>query len=374
MKTDTIVLLPCYERFGTVKKILSIYVKSNYDVLAFTQAYTAAQIAQLKRICPTAIFVNYDKAMGIGYIRKSMFMYLFEVIKSSYDYVFMHDNDIIVNLADIDILKDYLKDSQYNIASIDVSNILADSTLHCTESDVLSGAMLMKYKSLKNVWSKTTIMNNCEDIELINLLGNIGILVNMKYLQTKLDMSKSTMSTWLSAQKTSLKYLSEKYGEDNLDVFDSSNDRKIIKFKTNKKSKLIIFEGVDKSGKSTTLTEINKATNYAHWLTDRGPISYLAYDEYFGRNIVNKTSMIEFIKRNADDILIIYFYASDKVLKQRYKKHNHEDVDIQGHKKIFEKYINDLSKTNKVCSIDTSKTSIREVTNKVLNFIQQNEK
>jgi molybdopterin-guanine dinucleotide biosynthesis protein len=131
--------------------------------------------------------------------------------------------------------------------------------------------------------------------------------------------------------------------------------------------------GEVKSGKSTLVENICRETNNRHWVTDRGPLSWMVYDEFFKRNVVNKASFLNFIKSNPDDILIVYCYASDKVLIERYAEHKHEIIDIKAHKQLFEKYVNELAMTNHVLSVDTSKTSIKAVTNKVLNFIRQHE-
>lgn len=47
---------------------------------------------------------------------------------------------------------------------------------------------------------------------------------------------------------------------------------------------VVIFEGVDKSGKSTLVAEFNKATNYKYLVLDRFLISSLVYDEAFERD------------------------------------------------------------------------------------------
>lgn len=373
MKSETIILIPCYKRFPTVKTILENYSKMNYDLLVFTQEYTKAQCDQLKKICPKATFVNFDKPMGVGFIRKSMFMYLFEVIQDYYKYVLMHDNDIIADELDIKRLEACLDDVNYNMASIDVHGILKDSDLEYIVSDALTGIVLFKYEALKYVWQKTQTMNNCEDLELVYLLGNEGILFNQKYCETKMIKDKTTLNNWKDDQVKSIEILKEKYGKDALDVFDRSNGQKIVKFKKTGKSKTIIFEGLDKSGKSTLVEQICDKTNNKHWVTDRGPLSWMVYDEFFGRNVVDKASFLNFIKANPDDILIVYCYASDKVLTERYEKHNHELIDTKAHKQLFEKYVNELAQTNHVLSVDTSKTSIQGVTNKVLNFIKQHE-
>ena len=46
---------------------------------------------------------------------------------------------------------------------------------------------------------------------------------------------------------------------------------------------IIIFDGMDKVGKTTLIHALDKATNYEHIIIDRGPNSYLVYDKLYKR-------------------------------------------------------------------------------------------
>ena len=45
--------------------------------------------------------------------------------------------------------------------------------------------------------------------------------------------------------------------------------------------KMIILEGVDRSGKGSLQEAIDKLTNYKHFVMDRGPIGFKAYCDIF---------------------------------------------------------------------------------------------
>jgi len=49
------------------------------------------------------------------------------------------------------------------------------------------------------------------------------------------------------------------------------------------KQAVVIFEGMDKTGKTTLKEEFNKRTNFIHYVVDRGPISNIVYNNLFNR-------------------------------------------------------------------------------------------
>ena len=51
---------------------------------------------------------------------------------------------------------------------------------------------------------------------------------------------------------------------------------------------LIIFEGMDKTGKTSLINEFNKRTNFKHIVLDRGAISSYVYDAIYERGNRNQ--------------------------------------------------------------------------------------
>lgn len=137
------------------------------------------------------------------------------------------------------------------------------------------------------------------------------------------------------------------------------------------KNKIIIFEGCDKSGKSTLISSFNSLTQYNYWVLDRGFISSLVYDELFHRN--NKKYFEEILeKMNQEfDIRIIYCYASDEIIQERLTNScetlSPEISDIKRVKKLFEDNIIHYHLQN--IKIDTSE-SIENCLNKIIKFIE----
>lgn len=87
----------------------------------------------------------------------------------------------------------------------------------------------------------------------------------------------------------------------------------------------VIFEGLDKSGKTTLEWEFLKATNFKHVVIDRGPVGYSVFDglferatekgkEQFVRNIVDM--------KKTDNFLVVYCKVPADVAMQRLEEHN----------------------------------------------------
>lgn len=79
---------------------------------------------------------------------------------------------------------------------------------------------------------------------------------------------------------------------------------------------LIIFEGADKTGKTTLLRKLLKESNYKHIVYDRGPISQLAFDILFNRNSdENLTTVINELNRLKN--LVVLCKCDSDIIKQR---------------------------------------------------------
>ena len=81
---------------------------------------------------------------------------------------------------------------------------------------------------------------------------------------------------------------------------------------------LIIFEGMDKTGKTTLLNKLNKATNFEHVVLDRGVISSYVYDKVYGRNFREKYDFFLDMIKNTKH-LVILCVASEEVIRNRLK-------------------------------------------------------
>ena len=138
------------------------------------------------------------------------------------------------------------------------------------------------------------------------------------------------------------------------------------------KQTIVIFEGVDKSGKSTLLKKFNELTNYKYWVLDRGFVSSLVYDELFNRG--NREEYLKLAKKMCKEfnVYIVYCYASYFDIQKRLQEANetlpHELEDILDVGDTFEYY---LMKThcNKLY-LNTSTESIDECVKSIYQFVE----
>lgn len=100
----------------------------------------------------------------------------------------------------------------------------------------------------------------------------------------------------------------------------------------------VILEGTDRSGKDSIWEEIDKQTRYSHYVQDRGPVGFLAYDLIYGKGEQSIEDHKEDIEAWAkhDNTLIIYLEASDQELERRCINTNHEALDFYKHKSAYE--------------------------------------
>lgn len=83
------------------------------------------------------------------------------------------------------------------------------------------------------------------------------------------------------------------------------------------KEKIIIFEGVDRSGKSTLKDALNKKTSYKYWVLDRSPISSLVYEKCFNRHNEQYWKNIYFNLATNFDVKVILCINKSEVIQQR---------------------------------------------------------
>lgn len=101
----------------------------------------------------------------------------------------------------------------------------------------------------------------------------------------------------------------------------------------------IIFEGMDKTGKTTLIKELGKQTSYKDILIDRGPAGYKFYDiiynrlnEFYERKWNKQAKQIMFHNDTNDDdlkTLVIYLQVRDKIFVKRLREANEEEPNIK---------------------------------------------
>lgn len=133
------------------------------------------------------------------------------------------------------------------------------------------------------------------------------------------------------------------------------------------KSKVIFIEGVDRSGKGSLMQAIHKATNYKHVIFDRGPISNMVYSAVYGRTNEEVQREYEEIEEQLCNVnhVGIYIHCETSELIRRMKETNHEHVDFDLHKELFESFIG-TSPLNFV-KVDSTNSSPEKIVNFLIN-------
>jgi hypothetical protein len=131
----------------------------------------------------------------------------------------------------------------------------------------------------------------------------------------------------------------------------------------------LIFEGADKSGKTTIIKEFHKATNFKYSCIDRFSGTSFAYNLFWERNLNNKEYLLQDIS-SFDKAILIYLEVPTEVAAVRFKEHNEKDLDIKDYDKLKESYEIYLKGTPLyIVRINTNK-SISETVKEIIKFIE----
>lgn len=137
----------------------------------------------------------------------------------------------------------------------------------------------------------------------------------------------------------------------------------------------VIFEGLDKSGKTTLEWAFLKATNYKVNVVDRGPIGYMVFDEIFNR--ATKLGNQEFIHQarkinKSKDCYVIYCKVDNDIAEQRLKDHGEKcPYNYIKAQKLLNKQIKRYYAKEKILEVNTSKKSINECTEDIVKWFKE---
>lgn len=135
--------------------------------------------------------------------------------------------------------------------------------------------------------------------------------------------------------------------------------------------KFIILEGCDRTGKSTAWLSINELTKYSHYVLDRGPIGFLAYDIRYKKGLdLFSCHYKDLVKlSDFDDIVILYFYADKEILQKRVESTGHEFVNYKDDLAAYEEALDLAEKIGiKIHKLDTTEIHVH---NHIKNLISE---
>ena len=126
----------------------------------------------------------------------------------------------------------------------------------------------------------------------------------------------------------------------------------------------VVFEGLDKAGKTTLEWEFLKATNFKHMVIDRGPMGYMTFDKIFGRSTkLGDRDFIHYARKitKSDDYMIVYCMVDTKTARERLKAHNETcPYDYDEARKSYTSNVRRYYNNDKVLELDTAHHSIEE--------------
>lgn len=141
----------------------------------------------------------------------------------------------------------------------------------------------------------------------------------------------------------------------------------------------VIFEGLDKTGKTTLINEIAKKTTYEYILRDRGPAGYIAYDRIYNRKQKDEARLKRYENDalslwRTNDYIVIYCKTKWEIVEKRLKDHKEEcDYDYKEAQKIYTDVIKAAYPQAKVYTLDTSNKDIDTCVKIVLSQIKKAE-
>ncbi len=140
----------------------------------------------------------------------------------------------------------------------------------------------------------------------------------------------------------------------------------------------VIFEGLDKAGKTTLEWEFLKATNFKHMVIDRGPVGYMTFDKLFGRETqLGNQDFIYHARKimKNPDFVVVYCFASEEVVAKRLNEHNEECPYRYGYaQKLLKDNINRYYKSEKVLELDTTDRTIFECVQMIIEKLEEVQK
>lgn len=140
----------------------------------------------------------------------------------------------------------------------------------------------------------------------------------------------------------------------------------------------VIFEGLDKAGKTTLEWEFLNATNFKHMVIDRGPVGYMIFDKLFDRE--TKLGNQDFIHQarkimKNQDFLVVYCFASEDVVNKRLKEYDEKvPYDYTKAQKLLRNNIRRFYKCEKTLELDTSNKTISECVQMIVKKLEEVQK
>jgi thymidylate kinase len=130
--------------------------------------------------------------------------------------------------------------------------------------------------------------------------------------------------------------------------------------------RVIILDGIDRTGKDSVKEEIIRQTNGNVIVFVRGFISQIAYSEIFDRDVdeIELFTQMKSFQKN-EFVEYVYLYASEQEIQRRCLETKEKPFDIGYHLQVFNDVVDKCFAD--VRKIDTTSKTIQQVAKEALN-------
>lgn len=134
---------------------------------------------------------------------------------------------------------------------------------------------------------------------------------------------------------------------------------------------IIIFDGIDKTGKTTLVNAFNKATGYKYPVIDRLLGSVVSYGKLRKRKI--DAANIEMIEKELSKIAVyVWIDCSKETMSARFKATNETDITLAEAKELrryFQEYFDTTAVP--VIKVNTDKMSVTRTVNYIIKSLEK---
>ena len=138
---------------------------------------------------------------------------------------------------------------------------------------------------------------------------------------------------------------------------------------------LIIFEGMDKTGKTSLINEFNKRTNFKHIVLDRGAISSYVYDAIYERGNREKYDFFVDMVKKVPHIVFLCI-AKDSTIMKRLECANEKLPEKQkeiGIERIKDLFLEETAISGLNFMLINTEYDFNETVDSLVNFIEEYE-
>lgn len=143
---------------------------------------------------------------------------------------------------------------------------------------------------------------------------------------------------------------------------------------------ILIFEGVDKVGKTTLIKEFHTATNFVHPVIDRFTGTTWVYDKIYERNVVDEDQIFSIensFNKRFHPLLVLVFCSNQEEHQERLARSEDKGMDfgkVVEAQRLFYQYFHQKTKYEYKIMIDTYNRSTDECVKEIVARMKAYEK